>query len=93
MLKTELKNGSMMGCSIQAEGGETEHELVVDDERMGILKGHAYSILEAFDLPAPEAKNYHHSHRLMRIRNPWGNKEWRGKWSDGSDKIMQNAHK
>jgi len=92
-LKRYIEEGCLMGCSIQAGRGETEHELVIDGERMGVLKGHAYSIIDVFELPAHESQNYHKSHRLLRIRNPWGNKEWRGKWSEESDKLSLNAHK
>ncbi len=47
-----IKNGrlqhNMMGCS--AFGEATEHEMTMDDVPCGILSGHAYSIIDAFDL-------------------------------------------
>lgn len=46
-----------------------------DKERQGISEGHAYSIMEAKEVKGK---------RLLKVRNPWGRKEWDGKWSDGS---------
>ncbi|OQV07361.1 hypothetical protein CLAIMM_11807 [Cladophialophora immunda] len=44
-------------------------------EREGISEGHAYSIMDAREIKGE---------RLLKLRNPWGKKEWTGKWSDGS---------
>lgn len=41
----------------------------------GLVSGHAYSLL-AVKQAGP--------HRLVNIRNPWGNFEWNGNWSDNS---------
>ncbi|KAF7371261.1 Cysteine proteinase [Mycena sanguinolenta] len=41
----------------------------------GLIGNHAYSVLRAV-----EAKGK----RFVVIRNPWGNSEWTGPWSDGS---------
>ncbi|EED22037.1 calpain-like protein [Talaromyces stipitatus ATCC 10500] len=45
-------------------------------ERKGISEGHSYSIMEAKEINGV---------RLLRLRNPWGKKEWSGAWSDGSE--------
>ncbi|KAJ5237393.1 hypothetical protein N7489_007484 [Penicillium chrysogenum] len=44
-------------------------------DRKGISEGHSYSIMEAREIDG---------HRLLRLRNPWGRKEWHGAWGDGS---------
>jgi hypothetical protein len=46
------------------------------DDRSGIQHRHAYSIMEAKAFGKL---------RLVKLRNPWGNTEWTGPWSDGSE--------
>ncbi|QKX59290.1 uncharacterized protein TRUGW13939_06422 [Talaromyces rugulosus] len=45
-------------------------------DRKGISEGHSYSIMDAKEINGV---------RLLRVRNPWGKKEWSGAWSDGSE--------
>ena len=42
----------------------------------GIVCGHAYSVME---IRKPAGL------MMIRLRNPWGNFEWTGKWSDTGD--------
>lgn len=74
-----------MGCSVT---GDTEREVLKDGERTGILTGHAYGIMDVFELPTKNVKRGFS--RLLRIRNPWGKCEWKGKWSDNSEEIDIN---
>ncbi|CAG8571238.1 10266_t:CDS:2 [Ambispora gerdemannii] len=43
------------------------------DKTLGLVGGHAYSILRAVELD---------KFRLLEIRNPWGQFEWKGRWKD-----------
>ncbi|KAK9646910.1 hypothetical protein HCH54_005638 [Aspergillus fumigatus] len=45
-------------------------------DRRGISENHSYSIMDAKEIDG---------RRLLRLRNPWGKKEWNGAWSDGSE--------
>ena len=70
----------MMGCSVKSKSNY---------RYIGILAGHAYYILDVFEISKPRwikrKKN-----RLLRIRNPWGRKEWNGKWSDDNVETKKN---
>jgi hypothetical protein len=58
-----------MGCN-----SPPGSDAVVND--MGIAFGHAYSILDVFEVE---------ENKLLQIRNPWGTAtEWKGAWSDKS---------
>ncbi|OAP61200.1 hypothetical protein AYL99_03401 [Fonsecaea erecta] len=51
------------------------NEKVREERRSGIVSQHAYAVLDTYE---------GHGQRLVKIRNPWGRKEWTGAWSDGS---------
>uniref|UniRef100_A0A4W5PDS2 Calpain 8 n=1 Tax=Hucho hucho TaxID=62062 RepID=A0A4W5PDS2_9TELE len=75
IMKKALGLGSLLGCSIDITSAY-ETEAVT---RQKLVKGHAYSITAAEEV---------HLHgtpvELVRIRNPWGQVEWTGAWSDDS---------
>ena len=54
------------------------------DEGSGIFSGHAYTVISIH-----EAEDK----RLMKIRNPWGNSEWRGAYSDHSSLWTESLKK
>ena len=86
------RNKTMMGCSVESKGNSAEMEVVLHNRHTGVLAGHAYSILDVFEIPKPRGKKRKTS-RLLRIRNPWGRKEWNGKWSDDSVETKQNKER
>jgi hypothetical protein len=56
-------------------------------EKCGIFSGHAYGLMDVFDIPDSEMVNPRKNHRLLRVRNPWGFGEWIGKWGDTSEQL------
>ncbi|KAG9018188.1 hypothetical protein FRB90_011937 [Tulasnella sp. 427] len=50
------------------------------EDNEGLMHGHAYSIIKAITFPGENGSE----RKFLRIRNPWGRKEWSGRWSDGS---------
>ncbi|XP_048841406.1 calpain-3-like isoform X6 [Brienomyrus brachyistius] len=48
----------------------------------GLVKGHAYSVTGVEECTKSEKKQPRI--RLVRLRNPWGQVEWNGPWSDNS---------
>lgn len=51
------------------------------NEDSGIVPGHAYSVV---------AIKEHDGVRLMNVRNPWGQFEWGGAWSDNSSEWTED---
>lgn len=74
MLTKAFERDSMMGCSINSSG-TTEGQAA-----QGLISGHAYSVTKS--ALAELASN--EKQPLMRLRNPWGDAEWEGAFSDKS---------
>ncbi|XP_008516825.2 calpain-3 isoform X3 [Equus przewalskii] len=74
IMKKAIERGSLMGCSIDTIVP------VQYETRMacGLVRGHAYSVIGL-----EEAWFKNEKVKLVRLRNPWGQVEWNGSWSDG----------
>ncbi|XP_016386602.1 calpain-2 catalytic subunit-like [Sinocyclocheilus rhinocerous] len=76
LMQKALTLGSLLGSSIDQITSSRESEAVTS---LKLVKGHAYSITGA-----EEVHSYGRLVQLVRIRNPWGQVEWTGPWSDNS---------
>ncbi|CAM5102612.1 unnamed protein product [Eretmochelys imbricata] len=75
IIQKALQTGSLVGCSIDITSA-AETEAITSKK---LVKGHAYSLTGA------EEVNYRgRPEKLVRIRNPWGEVEWTGAWSDNA---------
>ncbi|KAL4648194.1 calpain-1 catalytic subunit-like [Arapaima gigas] len=75
IISRAIERGSLLGCSIDITS-RFDMEAVTFKK---LVKGHAYSITAAEELMYRGTKT-----KLVRIRNPWGEVEWTGPWSDNS---------
>ncbi|KAM6086288.1 calpain-2 catalytic subunit isoform 2-T2 [Theristicus caerulescens] len=73
IIQKALQKGSLLGCSIDITSA-AETEAVTSQK---LVKGHAYSVTGAEEVSFRGTVQ-----KLIRIRNPWGEVEWTGKWND-----------
>lgn len=78
-LRERKNDGCLLGCSIKSEKGGPQ---VVDGAPTGLINNHAYGLENIIEVEDPYDKTK--PIRLVQLRNPWGNSEWTGAWSDGS---------
>ena len=68
----DLHTHSLLAAANRDEGGNS----VVSK---GLVHGHAYSLLKIEEITVNGT-----AQKMVRLRNPWGTREWNGAWSDGS---------
>uniref|UniRef100_A0A4W3GBQ5 Calpain 1, (mu/I) large subunit a n=1 Tax=Callorhinchus milii TaxID=7868 RepID=A0A4W3GBQ5_CALMI len=75
VIRKAVERGSLLGCSIDITSAHDQEAVTFKK----LVKGHAYSVtgVKEVDYRGRQV-------RLIRIRNPWGQVEWTGSWSDGS---------
>ncbi|XP_063775088.1 calpain-8-like [Pseudophryne corroboree] len=73
IIQKALKAESLLGCSIDITNAY-DREAITSQK---LVKGHAYSVTGAEEVTYKGGKE-----QLVRIRNPWGQVEWTGPWSD-----------
>uniref|UniRef100_A0A8B9HDK2 Calpain-1 catalytic subunit n=1 Tax=Astyanax mexicanus TaxID=7994 RepID=A0A8B9HDK2_ASTMX len=69
IIRRAVERGSLLGCSIDVSAVTFKK----------LVKGHAYSVTGV-----DEVEFRGNLTKLIRIRNPWGEVEWTGAWSDES---------
>ncbi|XP_060030445.1 calpain-3 isoform X4 [Erinaceus europaeus] len=73
IMRKAIERGSLMGCSIDTiVPAQFETRMAC-----GLVKGHAYSVTGLDEALFKDEKV-----KLVRLRNPWGQVEWNGSWSD-----------
>jgi hypothetical protein len=65
----------------------------LNNHKRGLMASHAFSILDCFEIPKQISTKTRKTSRLMRVRNPWGWKEWNGKWCDEINELDNNREK
>ncbi|XP_067117306.1 calpain-1 catalytic subunit isoform X2 [Osmerus mordax] len=75
IIRRAVDRGSLLGCSIDVSGSQ-DREAVTFKK---LVKGHAYSVTGVEEVVYRGSPT-----KLVRIRNPWGEVEWTGAWSDNS---------
>uniref|UniRef100_A0A673JMA5 Calpain-1 catalytic subunit n=1 Tax=Sinocyclocheilus rhinocerous TaxID=307959 RepID=A0A673JMA5_9TELE len=73
IISKALERGSLLGCSIDITSAFDMESVTFKK----LVKGHAYSVTALKQVTGC-------TERLIRIRNPWGQVEWTGAWSDNS---------
>ncbi|KAK5858621.1 hypothetical protein PBY51_002748 [Eleginops maclovinus] len=75
IISRAIERGSLLGCSIDITSSMDKEAVTFKK----LVKGHAYSVTGV-----DEVVYRGNMTKLVRIRNPWGEVEWTGAWSDNS---------
>lgn len=84
----EISDADKSKYIICASSGEGELNKARYDE-MGLISEHAYSVIAAMEVTTRSGG----TERLLKLRNPWGHKEWLGRWSDKSEEWTEELRR
>ena len=71
-----------------ASAGTTDASAEVLEE-LGLVAAHSYGLLQAITVTDENGEEI----RLVQLRNPWGDFEWNGDWSDNSELWTEDIKK
>eukprot|EP00668_Euglena_longa_P003275 GGOE01003830.1.p1 GENE.GGOE01003830.1~~GGOE01003830.1.p1 ORF type:complete len:838 (-),score=157.55 GGOE01003830.1:459-2972(-) len=74
LLVTYRQSNFLMGAACGRQGA-TDKSL----EQVGLIINHAYSLVDVL---------IEDSHKLIKLRNPWGHAEWKGDWGPASNRWI-----
>ncbi|XP_068122770.1 calpain-5 [Hyperolius riggenbachi] len=80
--------GGLISCSIKATSAEDMEARLA----CGLVKGHAYAVTDVRKVRLGHGLlAFFKSEKLdmIRMRNPWGEREWNGPWSDSSEEWQK----
>lgn len=78
-VEVEINKGSIITCATSAYVNQLSKK---DQDKFGIFENHAYSLLNIYsNLKSKDGSPL----TLLKIRNPWGKKEWQGNWGFRSE--------
>ncbi|KAK4310570.1 hypothetical protein Pmani_017872 [Petrolisthes manimaculis] len=85
MMTKEMDEHALMCCAITPHS----HEEAEMRTSVGLVKGHAYGITACRKINIGDTGLFSifkgaQKVRMMRLKNPWGEREWNGAFSDGS---------
>eukprot|EP00076_Gallus_gallus_P015117 XP_015134082.1 calpain-6 [Gallus gallus] len=88
------KRGGLISCFIASSSGRANEV----EAKTGLVTGHAYSVTAIRKVHLGERLTFSFKAEklfMVRLRNPWGNREWNGAWSDNSEewKKVSNAER
>ena len=68
--------------------GTIDENQTYDLEEVGLCYSHAYTVIRTYTIETKRGKE-----RLIKLKNPWGNTEFNGDWSDYSKKWTADLKK
>ncbi|KAH3848959.1 calpain-5-like [Dreissena polymorpha] len=88
ILQTSKAKNALMSAGIDQASGEDKEAKM----SCGLVKGHAYSVTAVKEIKLGKgllAFFKRETLEMVRCRNPWGETEWNGAWSDGSQEWKE----